>query len=61
MVVIMNETNKNAILAGLKETGFPQDKIFYANTREEEIEIIKKINCPGSVILFQNDLPDNYK
>lgn len=61
MVVIMNETNKKAIYKGLKEEGFEEENIFYAQTREEQKEIIKKLTCKGCVFLFQNDLPDNYK
>lgn len=60
MVVIMNETNKIPILEGLKKGFFSEDKIFFANSREQQLEIIKEINCPGCVILFQNDLPDSF-
>lgn len=61
MVVIMNETNKKAIYKGLKEEGFEEENIFYAQSREEQMEIIKKLTCKGCVFLFQNDLPDNYR
>lgn len=60
-VLIMNEVNKKAILQGLKQTGFKMDNVWFALTRLEQKEVLKKITSKGCVVLFQNDLPDNYK
>lgn len=59
-VIIMNDTNKRALLAGLKENGF-NGEIFFANGRHAQKEVLKSIVKENSVVLFENDLPDNYK
>jgi len=57
--VIMNQTNKKALNDGAKEGGLSE--IYYANTRSEQKEILKKILQKGDVVLFENDFPDNLK
>lgn len=59
-VVILNQVNKVAILDGLKEKGFNEENIFYADNLEEAKKLFVKIAGEGDVILFENDLPDNY-
>lgn len=59
-ILIMNETNKNYLLSGAISHNFDQEKIFFANSRKEQTEIISKLTCEGCVVLFENDLPDNY-
>ncbi len=60
-VIVMNELNKNYILSGLISHNFDNEKIFFATTREEQKELLTKLTCENAVILFENDLPDNYK
>lgn len=57
--VIMNQTNKKALFNGAKAGGLIE--IYFANTRTEQKEILKKILQKGDVVLFENDLPDNLK
>lgn len=59
--VIMNQTNKNELSAGAKKGGLLSEKIFYANTREEQQKILKNIIRKGDCVLFENDFPDNIK
>ena len=37
-----------------------KNKIFYANSRKQQKEILSALTLTGSVILFENDLPDDY-
>lgn len=60
-VIIMNETNKNDLLSGLISHNFNQKHVFFAKTRHEQQELIKKLTCEECVILFENDLPDNFE
>ena len=60
-LIIMNETNKNDIFSGAISHNFEKNKIFYANSRKQQKEILSALTLTGSVILFENDLPDNYK
>ena len=60
IAIIVNETNKESLLKGLTDGGMSAENIYTAPTldhaRLKLSEIIKK----GDVILFENDLPDNY-
>lgn len=60
-VIIMNEINKNFLFSGLISHNFDKDKIFFAKTREDQKLVLSKITCEDCVILFENDLPDNFK
>lgn len=60
-IVIMNEINKNYIFSGAISHNFDKNKIFFCSTRERQKEIINLISTKGCVILFENDLPDNFK
>lgn len=60
-VVIMNKTNASSLTEGLLSRGFSRKRIFYAHSRAEQKEILKKLVKKGDVVLFENDLPDNYK
>lgn len=60
-VIIMNQINKNFLLSGLISHNFDKNKIFFASTREAQKQILAKLTCEKAVILFENDLPDNYK
>lgn len=60
-VIIMNEGNKNFILSGLISHNFDRKKVFFASTREEQKKILATLTCEECVILFENDLPDNYR
>ncbi|MBP3345081.1 MAG: UDP-N-acetylmuramoyl-tripeptide--D-alanyl-D-alanine ligase [Clostridia bacterium] len=59
-LIIMNNVNKNELLSGAISHNFKKENIFFANTREEQKELIKLLSCKDCVILFENDLPDNY-
>lgn len=60
-IVIMNEINKNYLFSGAISHNFDKNHIFFCTTREKQKEIINLISSKGCVILFENDLPDNFK
>ncbi len=55
--VIMNETNREALFSGAADV----PEIYFAKTRLQQQEILKKIIQKGDVVLFENDFPDNIK
>lgn len=59
--LIMNETNKNDLLSGAIAHSFKRKNIFFAQTRKSQKEILNLLISNGCVVLFINDLPDNYK
>ncbi len=60
-VVIMNKVNSLALTEGLLHKSFDKNHIFYANSRVEQKNILKNLLQKGDVVLFENDLPDNYR
>lgn len=58
--VIMNETNKDALKKGAISGGMSENQLYFANTRQKQKEILKEIVQQGDVVLFENDLPDNF-
>ena len=48
------------IYEGLLEAGFEADNVLRVNTLAEATDFINKVSRAGDVILFENDLPDNY-
>ena len=60
-IIIMNEVNKNYLFSGAISHNFDRNKIYFASNRKKQKEILQLLMMKGSVILFENDLPDNYK
>ena len=58
--ITVSEVNKKAIRDGLVEGGLDEAKIHEAASLEDAQLILQKICQAGDVILFENDLPDNY-
>ncbi len=59
-VIIVNKVNKQAITEGLLIGDFNQDDILFADTLSDAKKLIKDIVTGNDVVLFENDLPDNY-
>ena len=60
IAVLVGKKRSEAISAGLKEHGFPQEMIRVVCSLEEATQLIRKITGTGDTVLFENDLPDNY-
>ena len=45
---------------GLLEGGFPEENIKVVNSLNDASEAMKTMLRPGDIVLFENDLPDNY-
>ena len=48
------------IQEGLKEAGYPENKLFIAKNLTEAIAKVNEIAGSGDVVLYENDLPDTY-
>jgi len=59
-VIIVNKANLAAIKEGLLDAGFNEENIMQADTLKLASEILPTITKSGDVVLFENDLPDNY-
>lgn len=58
--ILVGEKRTEPIYEGLMETNYNKDNIFVVNNLDEATAIIGKIAKPKDVVLFENDLPDNY-
>ena len=59
--IVVNTTNRNAISEGLYSSNMLKEKIFFADSLQQAHEHLASILQPGDVILYENDLPDNFK
>ena len=59
-VIINGTTNFEALNDGLIEGGMPHEKILRAGSLKQAVTLLYTITEPGDVVLFENDLPDNY-
>ncbi len=59
-VIVINNVNFDAIKSGLIDGGFNEEKIFHEDSLKNAQNLISKITESGDVIMFLNDLPDNY-
>lgn len=59
-VILVNKTNLESLKRGLIGAGFLEENIFEAETLAHAQILLSKLNLEYCVILFSNDLPDNY-
>lgn len=59
-VILMGEKRTQPIYDGLMDVNYNKDNIFVVNNLEEATAQIGKLARPKDIILFENDLPDNY-
>ena len=59
--IVVNATNREAIKEGIDEGGLTQEKYFLADSLNHAHAHLAQILRPGDVVLYENDLPDNFK
>lgn len=57
-VIVVAQTNRAALLKGLREGGLAEEQIVIAETRAEAFSRLENIISDGDVVLIENDLPD---
>ncbi len=60
-IILVGTKRSKPILEGIRSRNFPTDKVHVARNLKEALEKMNVIAIPGSVVLFENDLPDNYE
>lgn len=61
VAILVGPKHTQPIRDGLLAKGFPEQAIHSVRTLEEATAIFGKMTKPGDVVLFENDLPDNYQ
>ena len=59
--IIVNAVNRDAIKGGIDEMGMPTDNYFLADSLNHAHARLAQILRAGDVVLYENDLPDNFK
>jgi UDP-N-acetylmuramoyl-tripeptide--D-alanyl-D-alanine ligase len=59
-IILVGPKRTIPIQEGLKEKKYPQDRLFVAGSLAEALQKMRSIADEGSVVLFENDLPDTY-
>lgn len=59
--IVVNATNRAAIVQGLTDGRFPADKIFLAENFNDASAHLSRIVRAGDLVLYENDLPDSFK
>ncbi|MFN2594435.1 MAG: UDP-N-acetylmuramoyl-tripeptide--D-alanyl-D-alanine ligase [Actinomycetota bacterium] len=60
VALFVARTNRDALSAGARESG-SDTKVITVDTLAEATEHLKTVLAPGDVVLFENDLPDQYE
>ena len=59
--IVVNATNRDAIKEGIEEGGLAMGKYFLADSLNHAHAHLAQILKAGDVVLYENDLPDNFK
>ncbi|MDP4145932.1 MAG: UDP-N-acetylmuramoyl-tripeptide--D-alanyl-D-alanine ligase [Bacillota bacterium] len=59
-IILVGNKQTKPIQDGLNESGFAKDKYYVAANLDEALAHLREIAVPGSVVLLENDLPDDY-
>ena len=59
--IVVNETNRQAIKSGIDEGGMNENKVYLAANLTDAHAHLATILKAGDVVLYENDLPDNFK
>ena len=57
---MIGKHNAEMIINGLLESGMDRENIKFASSLNKGNKILNEIMKEGDVVLFENDLPDNY-
>lgn len=60
VAVLVGRKHTEPIKRGLLSKGFPPESIHTAGSLDEAIQIVNGVLRPGDVVMYENDLPDNY-
>lgn len=58
--ILVGKDRAKPIKEGLEEENYPKENIFIANSLNQATKILENLTRNKDVVLFENDLPDNY-
>ncbi len=60
VAILVGKKHTQPIVDGLLAKGFPSEKIHVVSSLEESTKVLHAMMQAGDVVLYENDLPDNY-
>ena len=60
IAILVGAKHTKPIAEGLLEQGFNKEQLIIVNTLEESTKQLHRLIRPGDIVLYENDLPDNY-
>ena len=60
IAILVGQKHTQPIVDGLTKAGFPQENIHVVGSLEESTTLLHGMMRSGDVVLYENDLPDNY-
>lgn len=61
VAIIVGEYNREALVKGVKSTGFNEDNLYVVDTFNDAQQTLGRLLSKGDTILYENDLPDSFK
>ena len=58
--ILVGPKRTQPIQDGIKKQGFPAESLFVVESLDKATQVLGKLTRPKDVVLFENDLPDNY-
>ncbi len=60
VAILVGKRHTKPIAEGLIQAGFPQENIHIVSSLDESTKVLHSMMKSGDVVLYENDLPDNY-
>lgn len=60
IAILVGKNRTKAIQDGLREANFNESNMHVVGTLNDATQVLSNVIKPGDVVLFENDLPDNY-
>ncbi|MBQ5590283.1 MAG: UDP-N-acetylmuramoyl-tripeptide--D-alanyl-D-alanine ligase, partial [Clostridia bacterium] len=60
IIILVGEKRSIPLKEGVLETKFKQENLYIAKTFNDAVEIFRPMCDKNTVVIFENDLPDNY-
>ncbi len=60
VAILVGPKHTRPIYDGMVEAGFDEGRIYVVQNLNEATDLLREMGRPGDVVLFENDLPDNY-
>ena len=61
IAILVGKDHAQPIYDGLKDSGFDMNKVYRVPDLDEATVVLRQVGQVGDTVLFENDLPDNYK